>query len=398
MTFPEVCRPSASERLLLVVALGPRESVMGAWKEWTVLARASAEPLDAHLLPLASRTIRSEDRMGARVTATLRESWLATERLLAEAEPVLARFDAEGIPVLALKGLALGLRYYGGTGPRPLTDLDLLVPAERFADARHALATLGWTAALPEPPERLQRFFHGHPFTCGPRGQIDLHRHVVWQACSPGADAPFWEGSEPFEVAGHPLRCLCPADELFHAVVHGVRWYRKPAVRWIADACLVVSDAPDLDWDRLLWQGRRLHVVSALRDGLTYLAEEWGAAVPAPALESLRSARVTRRDRVGYEARLTPDFSENVRPSIDRRWHERWPTRLLEYLEFLGYDLVRCVGPLPGPRDLLDYLDLVGFRMGIPSRRRTLAYFASLVTRRSLRTLIRGPRSGVEPS
>ncbi len=394
--FPEVCRPSASERLLLTAALGPREKALPAWKEWTVLAKASPEPLDAQLLPLASLTIGKEDRMGARVAASLHESWLATERLLAEAEPVLAALGTAGIPTLALKGLAIGLRYYGGTGPRPLTDLDLLVPADRFPEVRGILLSLGWAPALAEPPARLERFFHAHPFTCGPRGQIDLHRHVLWQACSPGADAPFWDASEPLEVAGHSLRCLSPADELLHAVVHGVRWYRRPAVRWIVDACLVVRGAPHLDWERLLWQGRRLHVISSLRDGLTCLAEEWGAAIPPATLAALASARVTRRDRVGYEARLTPDFSENVRPSIDRRWHERWPTRLLEYLEFLGYDLARCAGPRPTPSDLLAYLDLVGFRMGIQGRRRTVAYFASLVTRRGLRTLLRGPRPAGE--
>ena len=48
------------------------------------------------------------------------------------------------MPVMVLKGVALGLRCYASIGHRPMNDVDILVPVARAAEARGVLAALGW--------------------------------------------------------------------------------------------------------------------------------------------------------------------------------------------------------------------------------------------------------------
>jgi hypothetical protein len=57
-----------------------------------------------------------------------------------------------GIPVMALKGVALHALVYDDAAERPLSDVDLLVPPERYEDALAALRATGFRAKTPSAP------------------------------------------------------------------------------------------------------------------------------------------------------------------------------------------------------------------------------------------------------
>lgn len=89
---------------------------------------------------------------------------------------ILAELEAQGIPVVLYKGAAYVEQIYPEPALRPMSDLDLLVPGSRIAEATRCLEGLGYSVLLP-----LGAF--GVPFeTClrAPAGwpTVDLHVHV----------------------------------------------------------------------------------------------------------------------------------------------------------------------------------------------------------------------------
>src|SRR5215213_4879318 len=53
--------------------------------------------------------------------------------------------EQAGVPAIVLKGPSIATWLYVDGGARPYDDCDLLVPLERFPDARRALAALGYS-------------------------------------------------------------------------------------------------------------------------------------------------------------------------------------------------------------------------------------------------------------
>ncbi len=81
----------------------------------------------------------------------LRQAYYGAARLntlqFQELDRVLGRLAEAGIPTLALKGAALASTVYEGIAPRPMVDLDILVPRDQVPQVPEALAPLG----LPGP-------------------------------------------------------------------------------------------------------------------------------------------------------------------------------------------------------------------------------------------------------
>ena len=123
------------------------------------------------------------------------------------------------IPLAPLKGIALlDTLYASDPSLRPMSDIDLLIPAQH-ADALIArlTATPGLNLHEPEPSHRIRRVHH-HRVLTGPRGHVELHTRLGtafipksdWDAVSP----------KPGTVHGLPAYRLSAATELVHLVVY----------------------------------------------------------------------------------------------------------------------------------------------------------------------------------
>jgi hypothetical protein len=206
---------------------------------------------------------------------------------------------------MLLKGAALVLGYYGDAGSRPMEDVDVLVRSDDAVAAAAALGELGWSA--PQAiTSRHVRASHAMAFV-GPRGgQMDLHWHLLPESCDAGAGAPLWDRAAMLHVAGVDVRVMDPADQLFHCCAHGVRWEPVAPLRWIADAAMVLTRAPDLDWPRVLEASVRHRATLPVGDALDYLRNELGLEVPPGLVEQLRGVPVSAGDRLAYRWRTRP--------------------------------------------------------------------------------------------
>ncbi len=290
------------------------EEARSAWQEWQ--QSNNLDGLDAgsqRLLPLLYRNLRAlgvDYADTGRRKGLYRRTWYQNRVALHHAEAAIASLEGARIPTVALKGLALlACEYDGDYGARPMSDIDILVRRTDLARAATVLRGLGWRpmVAPAKPLAARVNSFHGTALTDGTGRVLDLHWHVMEEACRRGDDQAFWAGARPAELGGRATRVLAPEDRLLHACVHGSRWDPIPPIRWVADAMAVLETSGGvLDWHRLGEQARRLEVTLSLGHCLAYLRDHLGAAVPADVVQDLLLARVSRLERLDYVAQGKP--------------------------------------------------------------------------------------------
>jgi hypothetical protein len=167
---------------------------------------------------------------------------------------VLARvgavFDAAGVPWLVFKGPVLSSSVYCDSGMRRYSDLDVLVPPERFADAVAAMEDANY--ANPVTSWAPQVYFRSGAiaFSVG-RISVDLHWHVVykyqdrrWFRIEPDQ---LFARRRPVDINGHPCATFDEVDTVFHLALHAAREGCHRLV-WLKDIELAIAvGQPDLD-------------------------------------------------------------------------------------------------------------------------------------------------------
>ena len=131
------------------------------------------------------------------------------------------RLGAGGVPSILLKGATIATWLYDDGRLRPYRDIDLLVPAARFTEAKSILADLGY----------VHRLSGAHPTEIGLREQvlfgpegvcIDLHHGLIGVAAP--ADMSWkalWSRTVAFRLAGDgEVRALAVPARAMHLALH----------------------------------------------------------------------------------------------------------------------------------------------------------------------------------
>lgn len=295
--------PTPGQGMLLDAALAGDDKVVAAYQAWRAAVDID-ERFDwgtFRLLPLVYdrlRALGAEDSLMLRLKGVYRMAWVETQALFNAAAPVVAALEGAGVQTMMLKGAPLALGYYRTPAARPMRDIDIVVRREDAARAIAVVKELGWTAAPDVSPDEMT-YFHSITFR-GPDGrEIDLHWHCLYEAMSPDADAWFWDTAEPFDFCGVATRRPAPAPLLTHVMLHGLRSNPEPPIRWIADVMAIIGARGDtLDWDALLAYARTQRITFRLRLGLAFVAQRYGAAVPAEVLTGLRARGQSLAERI----------------------------------------------------------------------------------------------------
>jgi len=301
-------RPTVEQLLVLHAALDSAQTATIAWQRWRDLVEFDdVDHGSTRLLPLVYRNLGAaafDAEVAGRLKGLYRRSWSHNQLIFKRAAEAIAVLERAGIETLVTKGASLALLFYGDVGARPMDDVDVLVPLERTIEAIEVLSAAGWKPDHEDPPA-WTRVHHSLGFAGADGGEVDLHWFSLWQ---PASDVGLWRASVSWELAGVTTRAPCPADQLLLACVHGTPWSPLPPFRWIADAVTVIRSAGEqLDWDRLVAEATRRQVTVASAAALDYLGEEFGAAVPASVLDSLRATPATRHERAAFRAAGQPD-------------------------------------------------------------------------------------------
>lgn len=301
------CWPTARQQLLLKACLLQGPACADAFREWR--AALDFDNIDygsERLIPLLHDNLQREgidDSLMGKFGGLSRHAWYRNQLLFRLGAETLRHLQDHGIETMVLKGAALGQVYYGGDGLRPMADFDLMVPAGQVAQAFELFEGQGWTLtyrSLEQVKDREFTLYNSQGFLTDGGFEIDLHWHLTKECLSANVDGALWDAAVPLTIQGVPTLALCPADQLLHVCTHGLRWNTLPPLRWIADAHMIVTRTPDLDWDRLLHQAQERQLSHKLHLALRYLAGLLGTPVPSALLDTLEAQPASRLERFEY--------------------------------------------------------------------------------------------------
>ncbi len=312
------CWPTREQTLLLRAALLPAPEARVAYAAWRATTDIDqVDPASYRILPLLAHNLGGADPVLARARGVMRHTWSRNQRLFHHASGAVRALQAAEMPVMLLKGAALGLRCYESLGHRPMNDVDVLVPLERAAEARAVLAGLGWRPSYDVVPGHLP-YVHAVGLTIGQGLDLDLHWHAIYECRRAEDERPFWENAEPLRGRAVDALAPSPTDLLLQVAAHGLRWSPSPPLQWAADLTVLLrTEGSRVDWDRLLVRAREAGFVLHLDATLSFVHEALGADVPASVLSDLRSTRPTRRERLELAVRSS---SPGLLPGLVTHW------------------------------------------------------------------------------
>lgn len=216
-----------------------------------------AEILDGLLEGTRLRERVPEDALAAFRAARHRQADRSA-RLLAALGQVVGAFHEAGIPCIALKGLGLGARFYGGLDRRASRDLDLLVAEEDVRAAEGALAALGFRRASIVPSRRLAlKFTHAFDYAGG-GVTVDLHwtiaRHPSYRFDLGGLR----ERKEKRAIGDLEVHQPSDEDALALSTLAVFRDVQRGALRAraLVDVYRIAAACPELDWEAFLARRR----------------------------------------------------------------------------------------------------------------------------------------------
>lgn len=154
-----------------------------------------------------------------------------------------------GIPVLALKGIALSQRLYDDPGRRGGGDLDLLVAPAEFWRARQEILALGYEpfedlALSAEQQAMAQSWIRDVGFHHPMGVRVELHQRLTCdRALLPWTFEDLWRDRLELSQWGTDLFTLSDRHHVVYLCVHGAhhRWER---LCWLADLAVMLRSAP----------------------------------------------------------------------------------------------------------------------------------------------------------
>jgi hypothetical protein len=332
--------PSRAQELLMRAAFCRDARAVEAWAEWNARGGIqTADPASTRLFPLLWWNLQKSGVNEVELEKLKPHylvSWAKSHERGELAVEMIGLFERSGISTMLLKGIALAARHYEKPALRPMSDVDLMVPAGDAEKARGMLLARGWrpTQTLPETALSL---LHGLGFEDRKGRLLDLHWHSLHESLVPAADNGFWSRAEWIEIDGTKARILSPADQLLHVCVHGLRWARVPAIQWVPDVMAVLhSSGSRIDWDVLVREAQGRRVVMQMRRALEYVRTTFGVMELDDVCARLAAVTCTIGDRLDFAVRVRP-------PSLGRDllmyWldHCRLHTGPSRYLGFPSY-------------------------------------------------------------
>ena len=300
--------------------------------DWAGAARrASAHGLLPWLARALTSSVGSDAACAPLIAAAGAESarTLGQVRRLAE---LCSTLERAGIPALPYKGPPLSLQLYGDVALRQSVDLDVVVPFERYADARAALLALGLPprGGHTKRQERTLFAWLGHaPFGRG-ADFVELHWRFADRRFPFALDLPHaLARSHTLRVGGRMLPVLAHDDLLAVLAMHGAR-HLYERLEWLAGVTrLLVShrgEASRLAAHAEALRARRTLLVSVhvARHVLGFpLDDDWhGVLATDPECEAVGMAMATE-----LEAHVLRDVPLLEGAALQRRYAELLDSR-----------------------------------------------------------------------
>ena len=278
--------------------------------DWPLLVKTA----DHH--GLASLVFASLKKIGLLSTGpkseieTLRLTYVrasvANHQAFQELSFLVDRFEREKIPLIILKGGALGVTIYPDIALRPMGDLDLLIAPEAVERATRALIERGYVAYAEMAHRFANRFSVAQAFfRKGNRpSQIDLHWHAFTTPYYFERIPVEWFQRRTMEISINNQRAFAfsPTAQLLHLSAHYMMHsYRR--LIWSYDLALLISRCHEqIEWEDISESAAEFGLSQVLYEALSEVRERWAVAMPVASYERLRTIQMPWRGRMIFAA------------------------------------------------------------------------------------------------
>ncbi|MEA3338215.1 MAG: nucleotidyltransferase family protein [Chloroflexota bacterium] len=260
-------------------------------------------------------------RVGTMLEACYQNAAIRNTLYSVELGQVLDGLSCRGLPVIVLKGAALGDTLYQNKALRPISDIDLLLRKPDISAVLDHLGTDGYRRDVSEPRDGMALDYESELVVQKP-GPIDLTVDLHWHL----VDSPyyqrrmpldwFWSTAEEARIGGTEALVLGLEANLLYLSAHHVLHHQGEGVRWLIDIAGLISENKDrIDWDLLLLKAQAFQLVTAIRVVLAQLTIEWELPGLTPHLLAAQSLPISREER-----RIVSWMIADNRPVVQRFW------------------------------------------------------------------------------
>jgi hypothetical protein len=208
---------------------------------------------------------------------TYESSFLQSLLIKRETELLLKEFDAQGVPVIPLKGTMLAERYYGHYAARGTSDIDLLIHPEHMEAAVKCIHHRGFIEASQENPVHYHHEWFKQTGGLPEPLAVELHWSLVQANTSQMNIGVAWATSEQIDGYNN-VRILSPSYTFYALCLHGAS-HQMDSLKYVMDVLhFLERHYEQIDFHWLLEQAKRDHtsrriaaalsVVEALFPGL----------------------------------------------------------------------------------------------------------------------------------
>jgi hypothetical protein len=182
---------------------------------------------------------------------------------------VIELLSANGIAVIAFKGLALSIQAYGDLSLRNFCDLDLLIQTKDFHKIYDVLTSAGFRSHFPLT-NRMKRYWmvfrRDFEFIDG-KNILDFHHQMTQGPRRISLKEKTWQNQCTVELLSREIPVLSPEHSLLSICIHGTK-DRWRTLRVIADISHLISRHPGLNWQTLVSDAKEIGCLRMLCVGL----------------------------------------------------------------------------------------------------------------------------------
>lgn len=203
---------------------------------------------------------------------------------------LLNLFESHSIPAIPFKGPVLAVSAYGNLSLRLISDLDILVRERDYHRAKELLFNQGHRMLNDSEHEAL--CFQAQMWHEEKKVSVDLHYRIPPKHLQLNSEI-FLENLQPLSFAGTRIQTFSPETHLLIFCVEGEKesWHRLSR---LCDVAALISSHPQMNWESLTEQARRLKVERILDFGLVLANTLLKAPVPASVLPSVKQVSIIK--------------------------------------------------------------------------------------------------------
>lgn len=225
--------------------------------------------------------------------SNVQRNLLLTSQLL----KILEIFQANGVNAVPFKGPMLAVSVYGNPAYRQFCDLDLLVHKKDFLKAKELLLCNQYQLRLSKMEEI---FLSNHAFQTSFQhsnrmSNIDLHWGIAPR--KPRLNSRFnclWSDLESISIGGKSFSSFSPESTLVIQGINATKEPQKQSLKQICDLNEIIQKYPNLSWDKVLYQARKLGCQRLLLISLCLTQKIYGTTLPNEIVQSILSVPVVQ--------------------------------------------------------------------------------------------------------